>query len=176
MLESFEVDPAALDEGLEQIAESLAEDHDGTPVATPPAAALLAERLDDHEALSRELMIGVLRQGEVALFEALFGRLSGLAPPRLQRVLYGPGGLCLAIACRALDMAAADWKEIFGLMRRARPSLAGGAAAAPDQAAETSAEDFGRIAPAAAREVLAHWWRNPRYLDSIEAIEDGRDA
>ena len=176
VLESFEVDPAVLDEGLEQIAESLAADHDGTPAATPPAAALLAERLDDHEALSHELMIEVLRQGEVALFEALFGRLSGLAPPRLQRVLYGPGGLCLAIACRALDMAGADYEEIFGLVRRVRPGRTGAAPAGPNQAAETTPGDFERLAPAAAREVLAHWWRNPGYLDAIEAIEDGREG
>ncbi len=176
VLESFEVDPAVLDEGLEQIAESLAADHDGTPAATPPAAALLAERLDDHEALSHELMIEVLRQGEVALFEALFGRLSGLAPPRLQRVLYGPGGLCLAIACRALDMAGADYEEIFGLVRRVRPGRTGAAPAGPDQATETTPGDFERLAPAAAREVLAHWWRNPGYLDAIEAIEDGREG
>ena len=176
MLESFEVDPAVLDEGLEQIAESLAADHDGTPAATPLAAALLAERLDDHEALSHELMIEVLRQGEVALFEALFGRLSGLAPPRLQRVLYGPGGLCLAIACRALDMAGADYEEIFGLVRRVRPGRTGAAPAGPDQATEITPGDFERLAPAAAREVLAHWWRNPGYLDAIEAIEDGREG
>ncbi len=170
VLDSVEIDPAPLDEALEQIAESLAEAHDEAP-----AAALLAERLDDHEALSHELMTGVLRQGEVALFEAMFGRLSGLTPPRLQRVLYAPDGLPLAIACRALDMAAPDYAEMFRLVRNAHPGSADRAAEAPRQALGTSLDDFEGIAPAAARQVMAHWWRHPRYLDAIETIEDGRE-
>ena len=72
-------------------------------------------------------------------------------------------------------MAAPDYAEMFRLVRNAHPGSADRAAEAPRQALGTSLDDFEGIAPAAARQVMAHWWRHPRYLDAIETIEDGRE-
>jgi hypothetical protein len=141
----------------------------GLPGEVSPAARL-AELLDEQELLTQELPAQVLRQGEVALFEALFGRLSGLAAPRLQRVLYDPEGLLLAIACRALGLGAPEFGRIFRMARRAHGPQGG--AAAPDVTAALAR--FDTMEPEAARLVLGLWWRDPAYLDALDEIAEGR--
>ena len=103
VLENFDVHPGLLDDHLEDVAKSISsnpEQHPGTTASERPAATL-AEELDKQQRITPEFLIQVLRQGEITLFEALFGKLSGLPAPRLQRVLYDSGGDGLAIACRA---------------------------------------------------------------------------
>ena len=119
--------------------------------------------------MTPELLIQVLRQGEVALFEALFGRLSGLAPPRLKRVIYEPSGRDMAIACRALETSKANFSLIYLLLRRSRP----GQETVPPRVASRVMKYFESIEEATAKRVLRQWQRDPSYLEAIERIEDG---
>jgi hypothetical protein len=158
--------PDALDGALEGAVKDLIEGMAGE--ASP--AARLAELLDEQELLTHELPAQVLRQGEVALFEALFGRLSGLAPPRLQRVLYDREGLLLAIACRALGLGAPEFGRIIGFAHLAHGPQ-GDIAARDVKAARAR---FEAMDPEAARQVLGLWRREPRYLDALDEIVDRR--
>ncbi|MDH3472694.1 MAG: DUF2336 domain-containing protein [Rhodospirillales bacterium] len=164
--EALDIAPDALDGAIESAVKELVADLQGE--VSP--AVQLAELLDEQEMLTQELPAQVLRQGEVALFEALFGRLSGLAAPRLQRVLYDPDGLLLAIACRALGLGAPEFRRIFGLTRRVHGFQGGGAA--PDVTAALAR--FDAMAPEAARLVFGLWWRDPGYLDALDEIAEGR--
>jgi uncharacterized protein (DUF2336 family) len=172
LLENFDIDAGDLDDELERAVLALSEASKGEVEETISApAATLAERLDEDAAVTPEFMIQVLRQGEVALFESLFGRLSGLAAPRLQRVIYEPSGRDLAIACRALEFGKPNFSLIYLLLRRARP----GHEMIPPRVVSRLMKYFERIEASAAQSVLRQWQRDPNYLDAIERIEEGRD-
>lgn len=173
LLESFDIDASDLDDQLERVVWTLstAAKAEGEESAASPAATL-AERLDEDDAATPELLIQVLRQGEVALFESLFGRLSGLAAPRLERVIYEPSGRDLAIACRALEFEKSNFSLVYLLVRRARP----GHETVPPRVASRLIKFFERIEAPAAQRVLRQWQRDPNYLDAIERIEEGRDG
>jgi uncharacterized protein (DUF2336 family) len=169
LLENFDIDPGDLDDELERVVQKLtsASKDESESAATP--AGELAERLNEDEAITPELLIQVLRQGEVALFEALFGQLSGLAPPRLKRVIYEPSGRDMAISCRALEISKSNFSLIYLLLRRARP----GQETVPPRIASRVMKYFERIEEATAKRVLRQWQRDPNYLEAIERLEEG---
>ena len=106
----------------------------------------------------------MLRQGEINLFEALFGALSGLKATRLQSVLYDSGGEGLAIACRAIEMPKPTFATIFLLSRRGRP----GKQDVDPRELSHALLLFDKMNPNAAGEVMKGWRRDWRYQDAIE--------
>lgn len=70
--------------------------------------------------VSPHALIEALRQGKLELFEALFGKLTGLRPPRLQQVIFGADGENLAVACRALGVSKPVMTSIFIWSRKGR--------------------------------------------------------
>lgn len=178
ILEHFDVHPGQLDDHLEGVAKSISSDpqhHPGDPAAAQPAAAL-AEELAKQQRITPDFLVQVLRQGEIALFEALFGKLSGLPTPRLQRVLYDSGGDGLAIACRALDMPKSTFATIFLLSRKRSV----GQNVVDPRDLSRALQLFDRANPEAAKQVVKMWCRDPGYQDAIEQIagaaKDGEGA
>ncbi len=166
ILENFEVEASHLDDQLEGVAEAIARDpkqHRTRPDKQAPAEAL-AQRLVKQEKVTPEFLIQVLRQGEINLFEALFGALSGLKAPRLQSVLYDSGGEGLAIACRAMEMPKPTFATIFLLSRRGRP----GKQIVDPRELSRALLLFDKMNPNAAGEVMKGWRRDWRYQDAIE--------
>lgn len=104
------------------------EDRGKTPAAmAPPIPDLGPESVDayaadtvgaDNGPITPQLIVEALRQGRVALFERLFGELTGLETSRLKRVIYECGGEDLAIACRALKLEKLVFASIFILSRK----------------------------------------------------------
>lgn len=168
ILDNFEVDPVALDEQLEQIPQAIASDpeqHHADPRGEQPAT-LLAQRLVSEGQVTWEMLIQTLRQGEVALFEALFAALSGLGPARVRIVLYESGGEGLAIACRALDMPKPAFATIYLLARRGRPDTHTIGADELSRALTL----FGTVKTDHAKTVLEGWRRGDQYQDAVETI------
>ena len=172
ILEHFEVHPGQLDDHLEGIAQAIssnAEQHPATlaaPSASTPSAAALANELAKQKRITPDFLIQVLRQGEIALFEALFGKLSGLPVPRLQRVLYDSGGDGLAIACRALEMPKSSFATVFLLSRK---RTAGQSIVDPRELSR-ALQLFDRANLDAAKQVLKMWCREADYLDAVERV------
>lgn len=173
ILEHFEVDPGQLDDHLEGVAKAISsnpEQHPAVPSATPSAptrsAATLANELAKQKRITPDFLIQVLRQGEIALFEALFGELSGLPVPRLQRVLYDSGGDGLAIACKALGMPKSSFATVFLLSRK---RVAGQSIVDPRELSR-ALQLFDRANPEAAKQVLRMWRRDADYLDAVERV------
>jgi uncharacterized protein (DUF2336 family) len=164
ILEHFDVHPGQLDDHLEGIAQSISSNPQQQP-ATQPAANLAGE-LAKQQRITPDFLIQVLRQGEVALFEALFGKMSGLPEPRLQRVLYDSGGDGLAIACRALDMPKSSFATIFLLSRKRNA----GQSVVDPRDLSRALQLFDRASLEAARQVVKMWCRDPNYQDAIEQI------
>lgn len=168
ILEHFDIHPGELDDHLEGVAKSISSDpqhHPSDPAAAQPAVAL-AEELAKQERITPDFLIQVLRQGEITLFEALFGKLSGLPVPRLQRVLYDSGGDGLAIACRALDMPKSSFATIFLLSRKQNA----GQSIVDPRDLSRALQLFDRASLEAAKEVVKMWCRDSGYQDAIEQI------
>jgi hypothetical protein len=134
----------------------------------------LAERMAAEHPVDGRLLVKVLRQGEVPLFEALFGVLARISPPRLQHVLYETGGRGLAAACKALEIDKASFTPIYLLSRK---GWDGDQTVDPGELHRVT-RFFDTLDIGAAREALRHWQRDPAYLEAIDAIEEdtGRDG
>ncbi len=168
ILENFDIEPSRIDDHLEQAAGG-PESQQGVPKKDKPAE-FLARRLTEQRKITPDFLIQVLRQGEVPLFEALFGELSGLKAPRLQNVLYDSGGEGLAIACRAMAMPKPTFATIFLLSRRGRT---GNQIVDPRELSRALLL-FDKIAPVAAAEVMKGWCRDWSYQDAVERVAEAR--
>ena len=176
ILATYDIDTNELDDVIEAVAVNV-----DTPAPEPSArprpegpAWRLAERLAAERTPDGQLLLKVLRQGELPLFEALFGVLSGIYPPRLQHVLYETGGRGLAAACKALEIDKAAFTSIYLLSRRGRD----GKSAVDPSALGRVVRFFDGLDAQTAREALRHWQRDPAYLEAIDTIveETGRDG
>jgi uncharacterized protein (DUF2336 family) len=105
---NFDVDPKLLDEAL---ADSLRTAKQQNSAAEAPAPVF-----DDPGVL-----LQLLRSGEIAMFEALLARKTGLRLAIARRAFYEPGGRPLAVACKAIGVEKAHFAAIFLLARQARP-------------------------------------------------------
>lgn len=120
ILARFEIDPATLDETLAETVSGLAPLAAAEP-DSPRKNLELAARLAASGEITPRLLVQTLRQGEVALFEALLATLARIRLALAGRLLFEPGGEGLAIACRAIGIEAPAFASIFVLSRRARP-------------------------------------------------------
>src|SRR5690606_27576641 len=136
------------------------------PVDDPATA--LASRLGTLGAITPQLMLQTLRQGEVALFAALLAENAGLRPELVRRLLFVPGGDGLTVICRARGLGRPILASIFLRTRRARPAER---AAGPGELSQVVAL-YDTIDPAAARGVLARWRRDRDFLTALRFIED----
>ena len=165
LLERADLDPILLDDLLLAVVGHLAP-RDEAREPGRGAAGALAEKLGEEGQLTPQRMIHILRDGEVSLFEAVLGRMTGLEPPRLQRVLYDRGGRSLAIVCRATGIEKPSFASLFLLSRKGRPSEK---VTDPQEVAQVMAL-FDRIDPEAARYVMRLWQRDWAYQDAIDQI------
>ncbi len=173
IVETFDVDPSQIDDHLERASGSFARGPEprqvqpgqAEPENETPADAL-ARRLTEQRKVTPDFLVQVLRQGEVPLFEALFGALSGLKAPRLQDVLYNSGGEGLAIACRAMEMPKPTFATIFLLSRRGHT---GKQVVDPSELSRALLL-FDKITLAAAATVMKSWSRGWKYQDAVEKV------
>ncbi len=116
------------------------------PSAPPGGVAATGE-------IAPHALIEALRQGKMELFEALFSKMTGLRPPRLQQVIYGAGGENLAIACRALGLGKPLMTSIFIWSRKGRAELG----AVNPRELSSAMTVFDQTEPETAREMTAAW-------------------
>ncbi|MGB8275082.1 MAG: DUF2336 domain-containing protein [Alphaproteobacteria bacterium] len=166
ILDNFDVDPTEIDESIEStVSHALEQVQNYDPTKTKPFE--LAERLAESKSISAALLIQVLRQGEVNLFEALFVKMTDIRLALARRLLFEPGGEGLAVACRAVGMSRADFATLFILSRKARD----GDKPVDETEIARVLGFFGQVDATTAAAVVQRWRRNPSYLDSIRRIE-----
>jgi uncharacterized protein (DUF2336 family) len=165
IVENFDIEPTAVDERLEETVAALAGPAPREPVS---AAELLAEKLATAGQITPVLLVETLRQGEIALFEALFSRLSGIRLRLVRRLLFEPGGEGLAIACRALGVEPSVFTSIFVLSRKAR---ADEQAIAPGEVTRILAF-YERVRRPAAERLLHKWQREPEFLRAVWQLDN----
>jgi uncharacterized protein (DUF2336 family) len=175
ILENFDIDPSQIDDHLEDGAIARGpgprqgEPREAEPEKERPAE-ILARRLTAQRKVTPDFLVQVLRQGEVPLFEALFGELSGLKAPRLQNVLYDSGGEGLAIACRGMAMPKPTFATIFLLSRRGHT----GKNIVDPRELSRALLLFDKVSQSAAAEVMKGWRRDWKYQDAVERVAEAR--
>ncbi|SOD92057.1 DUF2336 domain-containing protein [Caenispirillum bisanense] len=167
VVDRFRLPPSVIDDLMEQAArEGIARTvEEGR---TRPSEKL-AERLARHRAITPELLISALHDGEVSLFVSLLARLAEMREPLVKRMLFEPGGEGLAITCRAMGFPRKDFSVIFLLSRKARPENA----RTFKQDHEAAMAFFDRIVPSAAQNVLRQWQRDQDYLKALREVQLG---
>ncbi len=171
ILKSFDIQPSLLDDKLEQTVLSMM-DEDKKAEDKDTSAVALAKELVEHREVTPEFLISVLRRGEIPLFEALFGEVSGFKPPGLQHVLYHQGGEGLAILCRSLGYPKQAFATIFLLSRRGRP----GSETTDPRELSRAVQIFDKVSRENASLVANTWRRNPEYRAAIEQISSASNS
>ncbi len=82
----------------------------------------LTENLNGIGKMSPEAMLKILKQGEVALFIAMFTKFTALDEIFVRRMLFEHGGNALAITCKAAGIGKAIFASIFALTRNKQNS------------------------------------------------------
>ncbi|MCZ6495183.1 MAG: DUF2336 domain-containing protein [Alphaproteobacteria bacterium] len=164
--EHFDIDPMELDEALDAtVTEIMA--HEAEPGVVVDRASELARRLAETRQITPEIMIGVLRKGEVPLFEAMFAEQTGLRLKLVRRFLLEPGGEALAVACKGIGMVKDDFATIFMRTRKARF----GKPVINTSELTRVLELFDRVHLEPAQAMLAKWRRDPDYLNALRTLE-----
>jgi len=172
IVKNFKIDALSLDETLESTVKNVIDRNDTASSSENSKPANLAERLSEEGRVTPRMLVQVLRQGEVPLFEAMFSKMSGLRPRLLRRMLFEPGGEALAILCKAVNIDKPDFASIFMLSRKARNNERG----TNPQELKLILELFDRIKPDAADRMLKKWQRDSNFLNAIRVIESTDSA
>ena len=165
IVENFEVDPAELDDTIESAVSHSIEDMEEADFEKSKSFKL-ARQLADGDAITPQLLVQVLRQGEISLFEALLVQMSGLRLNLVRRILFEPGGEGLAILAKSVKIEKPDFASIFLLSRKARP---GDKVVDPRELSKVL-NFFDKVSIEAANGVLARMRRDPDYLNSIRQL------
>jgi uncharacterized protein (DUF2336 family) len=171
ILTNFKIDSGALDETIEGAIDEAIASHQANHLR-PSKPTELADRLFEEGKNSPRLLVQLLRQGEVALFEALFAKMSGIRIRLLRRLLFEPGGEALAIVCRAVGIDKPDFATIFMLSRKAH---AADRVTNPRELSKVL-EFFDRLKQDTAKKVLSRWQRSSEYLNALRLLEDAQVA
>ena len=129
-------------------------------------AGEVIEILASSGRFSIELLLQLLRQGEVTLFEAGFAKLTGLRGTLVSRLLYETGGESLAVACKAVGIEPADFAMLYGYTRHGRLT-----ADAARNGNQDIIEFYDAIEKPAAEAVLERWRCDPDFLYAIKLLE-----
>ena len=171
IVSNFNIDSGALDETIEGAIEEALSNHQSNH-ARPSKPIELADRLVEEGKNTPRLLVQLLRQGEVPLFEALFAKMSGIRVRLLRRLLFEPGGEALAIVCRAIGIDKPDFATIFMLSRKAHSA---DRVTNPRELSKVL-EFFDRLKQDTAKKVLSRWQRSSEYLNALRLLEDAQVA
>lgn len=162
---NLRMDPGMIDGRFERAATTVLEQLNAESSSANEADGVI-DILVASGRFSPELLLQLLRQGEVSLFEAGFARITGLRKTLVSRLLYETGGESLAVACKAAGFDSAHFATIYGYTRYGRL-----AADAARNGKQDIIEFYDAIEKAAADAVLERWRYNADFLYAIKLLE-----
>jgi uncharacterized protein (DUF2336 family) len=163
ILDNFAVKPSDFDDALEASASELAE----APTEPARRSDLLADSLARIETITPHILVETLRHGEIALFEAMLAKLTGIRPPLIRRLLFERGAEALAIACRVINVETPTFASIYLLSRKARPNE-------PPPPRGEIARILGfyeTMSVEAATEVVSTWRRSADFVKAVRQVD-----
>ena len=166
ILDRFQINATKLDESMENAVSGLV-DSVGEMTQQESKAMLLADRLHQQKSITGKMLVETLRQGEIALFEAMFAKLTSMRLTLVRRMLFESGGEGLAIACKACDIDKSIYAAIFLLTRKARSTERFMAPSDVNRALSF----FDQIKRDSADSMLKRWQRDPAFLQAIWQLD-----
>lgn len=160
-----EVDQVVLEESLEAAVGDVL--GDAVLGDIDPFDTILASKNMADPELGEDEMVKALAKGDVATFEAMLAKRTGLRLKLLRRLMFEPGGEGLAIACRGAGITPKLFAAIYRLTREAHPRL------------RLEKGELARVTKLylnmqleAAESVLRKWRRNPDFLWAIRQVNE----
>lgn len=159
-------DREAFDDAVESaVGDALADARED--LGRPTATDALIDGMVRCGELDEGLLVQMLRQGDISLFEAGFARLVGARPNLVGRLLYEPSGEGLAVACKAAGFGR---ETMVTVLEMTRPVCLPRAVAGTRRAPRLGAF-FDRMPQPTAAAALRHWRRSPGYLCAMGLID-----
>lgn len=163
IVENFELDPTDIDETIEITVKKAL----GEKIAGPDRANGMREPDAQADEDDANILMGLLRKGEISMFLDKFTALTRLRLALVRRLLFEPGGEGLAIACKAIGIDKSTFVTIFLRFRQGRL----GHKEVEDQELSRSLSFFDETSAVAARAILRRWQRDPDYLNALRLLE-----
>lgn len=165
IVDHFDIDPTELDATIETTVKDVMHNNSST---IADKHLQLAQQLNSEGKITADLMVKVLRQGEVPLFEAMFATRSGIKPRLLRRLMFEQGGEALAVACKGIDIPKSDFATIFMLTRKAR---SGSGVMNPRELTRVLTL-YDRVRPEAASAMVGRWQRDSDFLNAVRVLKE----
>jgi uncharacterized protein (DUF2336 family) len=169
ILENFHVDEIDIDLAVGKTVDTVIEDNEAQS-EEDTAASNLAHELTRQNKVNANLLLQTLRQGEVALFEALLASMARIKISSVRKLIYDEGAEGLVIVARSADIDRTSFTSIFLLLQRVHPKELAKDAYAMKRALDL----FDRLKADTAAKVVERWKLNPDFLRSIKRLEQTR--
>ncbi|HWT96535.1 MAG TPA: DUF2336 domain-containing protein [Terriglobales bacterium] len=169
ILENFHVDEIDIDLAVGKTVDTVIEDNEAQS-EEDTAASNLAHELTRQNKVNANLLLQTLRQGEIALFEALLASMARIKISSVRKLIYDEGAEGLVIVARSADIDRTSFTSIFLLLQRVHPKELAKDAYAMKRALDL----FDRLKADTAAKVVERWKLNPDFLRSIKRLEQTR--
>jgi len=169
ILENFHVDELDIDLAIGKTVDAIIEEAEAQS-EEDTAASNLASEIAKQDKVTASLLLQTLRQGEVALFEALLANMARIKISSVRKLIYDEGAEGLVIVARAADIDRTSFTSIFLLLQRVHPKELAKDAYAMKRALDL----FDRLKADTAAKVVERWKLNPDFLRSIKRLEQTR--
>jgi uncharacterized protein (DUF2336 family) len=160
---NYDLDPADIDEDMEAAVND-AMGKKARPGGQQDASRESTAHISEHDL---QVLRGLLRKGEVAMFLDKFTSLSKLRLTLVRRLLFEPGGEGLAIACKGIGLDKATFVSIFIRFRQGRL----GDKEVEAEELSRALSFFNQTSLEAARALMRRWQRDPDYLNALRQVE-----
>jgi uncharacterized protein (DUF2336 family) len=159
VLKRFGITSGQIDQALATTITAFLKDH--AHQRTDDSVMLqVADWMQDHEAMSVQILPQVLRMGHFRLFNIMLARLSKLSLALIDTIVQETGGRGLAAICRAIGVDKPGFVSLFLLSRGGR---LGEQIVHPRELSHALAT-FDRMNEATAKDLLHSWSVNPDYF------------
>ncbi len=165
IINRFQLEPSLVDD----LVEGMVSEEMDQPVPTGKDAALIME-IGQAGLIKPSLVREAVASGQLSLYARIIEKLTGIRQHLALRLLFEVAGDGLAVLCRAIDIPQADFIEIYTIARKARPHD-------PEQLAADCrrlGQYYRGLTSDAARAVILHWRRHPRYLAGLREFQTAR--
>lgn len=169
ILERFEIDPDTLDDEFEA---SVAEKLDQRMKQSGDELRALPSQLSGLKRISPQLLIRILRKGDLPMFQSLLGELACISKDRLSYILSQPDNRAFAVICRALGFAKPDYAVMLFMIRQLRGLDQGD----DPRSIARMIEFYGDLDPKESFASLKRWRRDPAYRQAVDDFEDFEPA
>jgi len=166
ILDRYDLEQDELGDLLEAAVLREIDRHEAEP-ATSVSSDDLAKALTDGTGNTPDLLVQILRAGELSLFLSQVAERTGLPPAFVSRVIFAQDGIGLAIVCKALNFGTAYFASLFALSRNSHSANPG----ASRKTVRKVMEFYQQTPRAAAASVLRRWRHDPRYQAAIRELE-----